>query len=64
MTFRSLFSYEPEDILEYANVIGLDPVADKDLLYIAREGLKAPLPENWKPVYVVVCLSLMMRQRY
>jgi hypothetical protein len=22
---------------------------DEDLLWIAREGLKAPLPENWKP---------------
>jgi len=22
---------------------------DADLLYIAREGLKAPLPDNWKP---------------
>lgn len=22
---------------------------DNDLLYIAREGLKAPLPEPWKP---------------
>lgn len=22
---------------------------DEDLLYIAREGLKAPLPDAWKP---------------
>ncbi len=27
----------------------MDPEEDKDFLYIAREGLKAPLPEPWKP---------------
>jgi len=26
----------------------MDVEADKDLLYIAREGLKAPLPPDWK----------------
>lgn len=27
----------------------MDPVEDKDLMWIAKEGLKAPLPEPWKP---------------
>jgi len=27
----------------------MDPVQDKDLFWIAKEGLKAPLPEPWKP---------------
>lgn len=27
----------------------MDPVIDNDLLWIAREGLKAPLPSAWKP---------------
>ena len=27
----------------------MDPTEDKDLLWIAKEGLKAPLPEPWKP---------------
>jgi len=27
----------------------MDPIKDRDLLWIAKEGLKAPLPENWKP---------------
>ena len=27
----------------------MDLEKDKDLFYIAKEGLKAPLPENWKP---------------
>jgi WW domain len=37
------------EILEYARYLGMDPDEDHDLLYIAKEGLKAPLPENWKP---------------
>ena len=28
---------------------GHGPEQDKDLQWIAREGLKAPLPEHWKP---------------
>jgi len=27
----------------------MDPEKDADLFYIAKEGLKAPLPEPWKP---------------
>ena len=43
--------YEPshEEIVQYAEYLGMDPIADKDLLYIAKEGLKAPLPAPWKP---------------
>jgi centrosomal protein CEP164 len=40
----------PEELQEYCSVIGLDPKEDADLLWIAREGLKAPLPPDWKPV--------------
>ena len=36
------------EIFEYAKYIGIDPNEDSELLYIAREGLNAPLPENWK----------------
>ncbi|DBA00884.1 TPA: hypothetical protein N0F65_008527 [Lagenidium giganteum] len=44
-------NYEPteKEVLEYATWLGMDLEAEKDLLWIAREGLKAPLPENWKP---------------
>ena len=44
-------NYEPteEEILEYAKWLGMDIETEKDLFWIAREGLKAPLPENWKP---------------
>jgi centrosomal protein CEP164 len=27
----------------------MDPGDDQQLYYIAKEGLKAPLPSNWKP---------------
>jgi len=37
------------EIIEYAKFLGMDPEEDRDFLYIAREGLKAPLPEPWKP---------------
>jgi len=49
-------NYEPTqegtsyaEIEEYALYLGLDLDEDQDLLYIAREGLKAPLPAPWKP---------------
>ena len=44
-------NYEPteEEILEYAGWLEMDLEREKDLLWIASEGLKAPLPEDWKP---------------
>jgi len=43
--------YEPEegDVQKYAEWLGMDLEKDADLLWVAREGLKAPLPQNWKP---------------
>jgi len=43
--------YEPsiKEIEAYAAWLGMDLEADKDLLWIAKEGLKAPLPAPWKP---------------
>ena len=43
--------YEPTEpeIVEYAKYLGMDIRIDKDLFYIAKEGLKAPLPGRWKP---------------
>ena len=37
------------EIFEYAQSIGIDPIREKDLLFIAREGIVAPLPSDWKP---------------
>lgn len=44
-------NYEPtsSEINEYALYLGIDHIKDSDYLYIAREGLKAPLPSPWKP---------------
>ena len=43
--------YEPtmEEIEEYAKYLGMDMNEDRELFYIAKEGLKAPLPDQWKP---------------
>lgn len=43
--------YEPnsQEIEEYAKYLGMDLKIDTDLFYIAKEGLKAPLPGPWKP---------------
>lgn len=37
------------EVLEYAEWLEMDVEKDKDLLWIAAEGLKAPLPKPWKP---------------
>ena len=44
-------NYEPsrEEIEEYAAWLGMDLVKDEELFWIAKEGLKAPLPPDWKP---------------
>ena len=43
--------YEPayEEIVEYARWLGVKPHETRDFLWIAKEGLRASLPENWKP---------------
>jgi len=38
-----------DEVLEYAKWLGMDLDKDEDLYWIAREGLMAPLPKNWKP---------------
>ncbi|CAE7824733.1 CEP164 [Symbiodinium sp. CCMP2592] len=38
--------YTPE-LIEYSRHLGMDPIADSDLLWIAVEALKAPLPFDW-----------------
>eukprot|EP00929_Paragymnodinium_shiwhaense_P084906 TRINITY_DN4542_c0_g2_i1.p1 TRINITY_DN4542_c0_g2~~TRINITY_DN4542_c0_g2_i1.p1 ORF type:complete len:123 (-),score=31.97 TRINITY_DN4542_c0_g2_i1:289-657(-) len=43
--------YEPskDEVEEYAAWLGMELPEDKEFLWIAREGLKAPLPRPWKP---------------
>ncbi|XP_075892120.1 uncharacterized protein cep164 isoform X6 [Nelusetta ayraudi] len=44
-------TYTPteQEILEYAREIGIDPSNEPELLWLAREGIVAPLPPEWKP---------------
>lgn len=48
-THHNLPNSTPSEILDYAKWLGMDLTTESDLLWIAREGLKAPLPEHWKP---------------
>eukprot|EP00746_Dinoflagellata_sp_MGD_P164367 gnl/MRDRNA2_/MRDRNA2_92958_c0_seq1.p1 gnl/MRDRNA2_/MRDRNA2_92958_c0~~gnl/MRDRNA2_/MRDRNA2_92958_c0_seq1.p1 ORF type:complete len:560 (+),score=118.68 gnl/MRDRNA2_/MRDRNA2_92958_c0_seq1:151-1680(+) len=43
-------NYDPsaKEIQAYAAWLGMDLEVDKELLWIAKEGLKAPLPAPWK----------------
>ncbi|KPA76251.1 hypothetical protein ABB37_07993 [Leptomonas pyrrhocoris] len=36
------------ELEEYAEFIGIDPAKEPELMWIAREGLRAPLPEGWR----------------
>ena len=44
-------NYKPteEEIIEYAQIIGIEPFKESHLMWIAKEGIVAPLPEHWKP---------------
>lgn len=49
LTSRCAFVDKNAEILEYAAKIGIDPEKETNLIYLARQGLLHPLPENWKP---------------
>ena len=44
-------NYEPtaDEIEKYAKYLGMNLQKDRHLFYIAKEGLRAPLPGPWKP---------------
>ena len=48
---RPADDFEPtdEEVKNYAEWLGLDPKEDTDLMHLAKEGLKAPLKDGWKP---------------
>lgn len=52
MMLRNFFGLQDE-VREYAKWLGMELEDDRDLFWIAKEGLKAPLPENWKPCKTV-----------
>lgn len=53
------------EIIEYAVKIGIDPEKETSIIYLARQGLLHPLPDNWKPWYVknktvvIICIILI-----
>ncbi|KAM7348496.1 centrosomal protein 164 isoform 2-T3 [Cochliomyia hominivorax] len=40
-----------EEINDYAILLGIDPVKETHLLYLAKEGLMQALPDDWKICY-------------
>ncbi|XP_075858657.1 centrosomal protein of 164 kDa isoform X3 [Microcebus murinus] len=38
-----------QEIFEFAREIGIDPIKEPELMWLAREGIVAPLPVEWKP---------------
>ncbi|XP_017036491.1 centrosomal protein of 164 kDa [Drosophila kikkawai] len=40
-----------EEINDYATLIGIEPQGEQHLLYLAKEGLMAALPSDWKICY-------------
>ncbi|XP_063167354.1 centrosomal protein of 164 kDa isoform X2 [Candoia aspera] len=38
-----------QEIQEFARVLGIDPENEPELMWLAREGIVAPLPAEWKP---------------
>uniref|UniRef100_A0A8C0W1M8 Centrosomal protein of 164 kDa n=1 Tax=Castor canadensis TaxID=51338 RepID=A0A8C0W1M8_CASCN len=38
-----------QEIVDFARGIGIDPIKEPELMWLAREGIVAPLPMEWKP---------------
>ncbi|KFR03117.1 Centrosomal protein of 164 kDa, partial [Nipponia nippon] len=38
-----------QEIHDFAREIGIDPEKEPELIWLAREGIVAPLPPEWKP---------------
>jgi hypothetical protein len=60
-------NYEPNDheIAEYAKWLGMDLEADKELFWIAKEGLKVRCQLSWRLAWCPNCKrSLSRRHRF
>ena len=44
---EALSPEQQEELEEYARYYGIDPQNEQSLLWIAREGMEAPLPDGW-----------------
>ena len=45
---KQYVSVDDRALLSMAACLGMDPTRDKDLLWIARSALEAPLPDGWE----------------
>lgn len=45
---KQYVSVDDRALLSMASCLGMDPTRDKDLLWIARSALEAPLPDGWE----------------
>ena len=45
---RGLNAWPPPQVLEYATYLGMEPEEDEELLWIAEQALRAPVPEGWE----------------
>lgn len=45
---NNIYQHTQEDIEKYAVFLGMDIEKDKEFLYIAKQGLDAPIPEPWE----------------
>ncbi|XP_066974472.1 centrosomal protein of 164 kDa-like isoform X2 [Macrobrachium rosenbergii] len=48
--FTSDYNITEEEVLEYCNVVGIDPSKESHLLPLARSALYQPVPRPWTPV--------------
>eukprot|EP00756_Hemistasia_phaeocysticola_P066126 Hpha_TRINITY_DN9014_c0_g1::TRINITY_DN9014_c0_g1_i1::g.141771::m.141771 len=42
------FTATPQEVLEYALYLGIDPVREADLIWVAERGVNAGLPDGWQ----------------
>ncbi|XP_029771560.1 centrosomal protein of 164 kDa [Suricata suricatta] len=47
--YDELYIPSEQEIVEFAREIGIDPIKEPELMWLAREGIVAPLPMEWKP---------------
>ncbi|NXK07980.1 CE164 protein, partial [Herpetotheres cachinnans] len=47
--FDETYIPSEQEIQDFAREIGIDPEKEPELIWLAREGIVAPLPPEWKP---------------
>ena len=47
-----------EDVIQMAIMLGMDPYADQDVMWIAERALSDPLPGDWTRVCIKLNVSI------